>query len=423
MTMPHAGLTRRALLRGTGTLLALPFLDAMRSATGAEGAEPPRRLVAINTSLGIHAENLFPAEAGAEYSATPYLKVLEPFRKELTVFSGLSHPEVDGGHSSEASFLTAAAHPGQAGFKNSISLDQYAVEQLAPDTRFPFLSLGTAGGSSLSYTRAGVRIPNEERPSVLFKKLFVNGSPGEVREQLARLASGQSVMDGVLEEANDLRRSVGPRDRERLDQYLSSIREVEIRLERAEAWAVRPKPAVEAKAPTDVANAADILARSRLMFDLVHLALLTDSTRIVTLHQRGHNSVPPIAGVTQDWHTLSHHGKDPEKLAQLRTIETELMQAHADFLAKLRGTPDGGGTLLDRTTVLYGSNLGNASNHDTRNLPILVAGGGFKHGRHLAFDKERNAPLGNLFVSILQRLGVETDRFATGRGTLTGFEA
>ena len=226
----------------------------------------------------------------------------------------------------------------------------------------------------------------------------------------------------MLDEARGLQSRVGPRDRQRLEEYFSSVREVEQRLSASEAWVRRPKPVVEAKPPTDVANQADFVARTKLMFDLAHLAIETDSTRVITLKIMGHNSVPPGLNVTQDWHNLSHHGKDPEKLAQLRVIELAQMKLLGEFLAKLQGASEGGASLLDQTQVLYGSNLGNASSHDTKNMPMLLAGGGYRHGSYHAFDTERNTPLGQLFVSMLQRLGVETDQFATGKGTLKGLE-
>ena len=414
-------LNRRHFLAAAGATLALPWLEA--TGRTAPLAASPRRLVCINTTLGIHAENLFPKATGSSFELTPYLDPLKDLRGQFSLFSGLSHPDVDGGHSSEASYLTAAAHPGSSSFKNSISLDQFAVEKLPPQTRFASLVLTTAdGGQGLSYTRAGVAIPADGRPSQLFKKLFVNGTPREVEQQVERLKDGQSIMDAVLDEARGLQSRVGPRDRQRLEEYFSSVREVEQRLSASEAWVRRPKPVVEAKPPTDVANQADFVARTKLMFDLAHLAIETDSTRVITLKIMGHNSVPPGLNVTQDWHNLSHHGKDPEKLAQLRVIELAQMKLLGEFLAKLQGASEGGASLLDQTQVLYGSNLGNTSSHDTKNMPMLLAGGGYRHGSYHAFDTERNTPLGQLFVSMLQRLGVETDQFATGKGTLKGLE-
>ncbi len=413
-------INRRSFLRAAGVLLALPALESLgTAAVAATGA--PRRMVCVNTSLGLHGEYLFPTKTGRDYALTPYLEVLKDFRNDFTIFSGVSHPEVDGGHSSEASFLTAAVHPGSSSFRNSISLDQFAVEKLAPDTRIPFLALAT-DRSSLSYSRAGVQIPSDKKPSAIFRKLFVDGTPAEVKQQVQRLKDGQSIMDTVHAQAKKIEREATTADRERLDQYFTAVREVEQRLVKAEAWSQRPKPKITAPVPNDIADRKDIVGRTRLLFDVMHLALQTDSTRFITLSIDGMNDVPPIQGVTIDHHNLSHHGKDPEKLAQLKIVESLEMQALRDFLAKLRDSKETGGSVLDRTTVLYGSNLGNASSHDTKNMPIIVAGGGFKHGQHVAFDQRNNTATGQIFVSMLQRLGIEADQFASGKGRVNGFE-
>lgn len=379
-------------------------------------------MICINTSLGLHTPNLFPTEAGRDYRLTPYLEPIAEFRDDFTVFSGLSHPEVDGGHPAEMCYLTAAPHPRADNFKNTISLDQYAIERLVPDTRFGSLVLSSSSSRGLSYTRSGVPIPADERPSRVFKSMFVNGSPKEIDAQVQRLKQGQSIMDTLLEEAKDFQRDLGAGDKQKLDEYFSSVREVEKRLVNAQDWTRRPKPSVNAKPPTDITSAVEVPARVRLMIDLMHLALQTDSTRFITFALNGLNAVPVIAGVTQDWHNLSHHGQDPAKLAELRIIETEQMQLFGELLAKLKGTREQDGTLLDRTIVMFGSNLGNASSHDNKNLPIIVAGGGFRHGQHLAFDPHKNPPLCNLYVQFLQRLGADVDAFGSSTGTIPGFE-
>jgi len=415
---------RRSFLRGVGVALALPMLDAMLPAFGASTPPPRRRLVAICTTLGIYPDNLFPKETGRGYTASPYSQVIDEFRDQLTIFSGLSHPEVDGGHSSEASFLTAAPHPGASGFRNTISLDQLAIEKLGPDTRFSSLALASTSNYSLSWTRNGVNIPADERPSRVFAKLFLDGTAAEVDQQVRRLKDGESIMDTVGDQARGLQRMVGAEDREKLDQYFTSVRELERRLVSAEAWVRRPKPKVDMKPPADPQNRADIIATTRPLFDLVHLALQTDSTRVVTFRLQGHNQVPPIDGVTIDWHNLSHHGKDPAKIEELAIIEKTELHELRSFLANLKASAEEDSNLLDRTMVLYGSNLGNSSSHDTRNMPVLLAGGGFKHGQHLAFDPENPPPLCNLYVQMLRRLGVDASSFGSAKATgLPGFEA
>jgi hypothetical protein len=415
--------SRRHFLRGGGVALALPMLGAMtpRSAR-ATAVEAPRRMICINTNLGLHTPNLFPAEAGKNYTLTPYLEAIKDFRDEFTIFSGLSHPEVDGGHPAELCFLTSAPHPRADNFKNTISLDQFAIERLVPDTRFASLVLASSNSTGLSFTRSGVPIPAEERPSRIFKNMFVDGTPSEIEKQVQRLQQGQSIMDTVLAQAHDFEKGLGRNDRQKLDEYFTSVREVEQRLVKAQEWAKKPKPKVEAKPPVDIASAVEVPARVRLLIDLMHLALQTDSTRYITFALNGLNAVPVIPGVTQDWHNLSHHGQDPAKLAELRIVELQQMQLFGELLGKLKATREEGSTLLDRTIVLFGSNLGNASSHDNKNLPILIAGGGFRHGQHLAFNPSKNPPLSNLYVQLLRRLGAEVDAFGSSTGTISGFE-
>jgi hypothetical protein len=412
---------RRRFLRASGVCVALPALAAFsQSANGGE-SKVKRRFVAINLGLGFLASNFTPAKAGGDYEATRYLQLIQDFRTQFTVITGTSHPNVDGGHHAERSFLTAAPHPGSPSFKNSVSVDQVAAEKVGLETRLASLSL-TTGNLGLSWSRSGVEIPALTRPSIAFARMFLDGDAAEKAATRTWLAQGRSILDLTLDSATSTRRQLGPRDRDKLDQYLTAVRETEIKLHKAEEWENRPKPKPPGPPPTEIENLADCIGRTRLMYDLVHLALASDSTRIVTICQPQFNPAPPIPGVTDGYHNLSHHGQDPGKIAQLTLIETEQMKALHDLLAKLHSADDGGASLLDRTTVLLGSNLGNASSHSNESLPIIVAGGGYKHGKHLAFNPNKNAPLANLFVTILQRLGLETGQFASSTGTLTGLD-
>lgn len=415
--------TRRSLLRSAGVAIALPWLAATAGgrAFAAEPA-PPRRMVCICTPLGLHPPALFPTQAGEEYETTPYLNVLKDFRQQTTVMSGLAHPGVDSGHDSIYSFLTTAPHPERrAGFRNTISLDQVAAEHLVAETRFSSLALSHEG-FGISWTRSGALVPPDTSPSRVFARLFLDGKPEEIQAQVRRLQNGRSVLDAVGEQVQQLEGDLGAGDRDKLDEYLTSVRELERRLARAEQWSRKPKPKVDVPKPQDIANSADMIGRTRLMFDLTHLALQTDSTRVVTMLLGGTSLVPPIPGVSQDHHNLSHHGQDPGKIGQLEKVELELLRTLRDLLAKLQQSTEGGETLLDRTMVLFGSNLGSGSSHSCRNLPMLLCGGGFRHGRHLAFDEKNHPPLANLFVSMLQRIGMETDQFGSGTGTLKGLE-
>jgi hypothetical protein len=265
-------------------------------------------------------------------------------------------------------------------------------------------------------------IPAEDSPSKLFTQLFVNDTPQQQKQNIERAKRGQSIMDLVAEDTRSLQRDLGAGDRDRLDAYFTSVRDLEKRLVESEAWATRPKPDVDQGSPVDIANGNDFIGRQRLMSDMVRLALTTDSTRFVSLHLGGSGGVLPIKGVENGYHSLSHHGQDEEKLEQLALIEMEILEAWGDFVRSLQQTEEHEGSLLDHTSVLLTSNLGNASSHDNRNMPVLFAGGGFQHGRHLAFDREKNYPLPNLFVSVLQQTGLTFDRFASSTGTMTGLE-
>lgn len=414
-------LSRRTVLRGTGAALALPWLSAMAEAFGGSDLTPPRRFVSMTLGLGLHAENLNPAEAGSDYTPSLYLKALEDIRGHFTVVSGSSHPGVSGGHRAEASLLSAAPQDG-AVTKNTISLDQLMAKHLGNQTRFPSLVLGLSGSSSPSYTDNGAMIPAEDSPAKLFTRLFVDDSPEEQARQTERAREGQSIMDLVADDARALQRRVGVGDRDRLDAYFTSVRELEHRLVESEAWASRPKPRVEVRRPIDIGNPNDFVGRQKLMCDMIRLALSTDSSRFITLNLGGGGGVVPIPGVEEGYHSLSHHGLDEEKLAQLALIETEIVRAWGEFLRDLQQTSDHGANLLEHTSVFLTSNLGNASSHDNHNMPVLLGGGGFRHGRHLAFDRKHNYPLPNLYLSLLHRVGLEFDRFATSTGTMTGLE-
>jgi len=414
-------MNRRHFLRAAGGSLALPWLDAF-AAPGR--AKPKQRMVCLCAPLGLHPAYLFPEKAGKDYEMTPYLEVLQDFRQDFTVVSGLSHAGMNPGfaHQAAASFLTGAQGAGRPGFKNEISLDQLAAEHLGGETRLPSLSL-SGEGPGLSWTRTGAPVPAYTSPSHVFAKLFLPETPEEEKAQARRLADGRSILDDVAAEAKKLGTGLGTEDRGKLDEYSTSVRDLEKRLAQDEIWFKKPKPKVDAKQPTDIQQAADLLGRTKLIFDLTHLALETDSTRLITIMLGGSTHAPPIPGVNLGHHDLSHHGKDPSKLAQLKIVELETMKTFRDLLGKLKATKEEGASLLDRTTIFLGSNLGDGSSHAVKNMPVLVAGGGFKHGQHLAFDPQNPPPLCNLFVSMLQRLDLPIDKFSSSTGTLTGLSA
>ncbi len=427
-------LSRRRFLQGAGIALSLPFLDSMlptfsRAAKSSSPLDPrakPRRMLGICNNLGLLPDLFFPTGKGRDYVASPYLDLLKGHRADLSVFSGVSHPNVDGGHPADVCFLTAAPHPGSSSFRNTLSLDQHIAEHLGILTRFPSVTLGVNTRTrSLSWTGTGVAIPPEDKAAAVFKQLFFQGAPAQIEAQIQKLDTGRSILDTVAPQAKELQRNVGARDRERLEQYFTSVRDLEHRLQASRGWEHMPKPVVNASVPIDPASPAEYMQKVKLMYDLARLAFETDSTRAITL-MLDSVSTPVVelanTKITDGYHNLSHHGKSQEKRTQLKAIDEWHMKLLANLLTDLKAVREGEESLLDRTIVLYGSNFGDANSHVTTNMPTLLAGGGFRHGQHLAFDTANNYPLPNLFVSMLQRMGIEEDRFASSTGTMRGLD-
>ena len=421
-------INRRSFLRGAGVCLSLPVLECMTPVFARDNTDQqPRRMLLISNNLGVLSKQFFPETAGADYKLSPYLEELKSFRNDFTVFSGLSHPAVVGGHTTENCFLTSAKGPTLSGFRNQISLDQFAAEALGQQTRFPTLNLGVnidKANRSLSWTRDGVLLPADDSAAALFKKMFVQGSRQDIDRRLRELKLRGSILDAVSTDSRQLGKGLGARDRDRMDQYFTSIRELEQRLHIAGEWEQRPKPIIDREPPVDIKDKALFFDKFQLMLSMAQLALESDSTRLVTLMVDAFAT--PVFQVdentksTNGYHNLSHHGQVPAKVRQLETVDRRQMRLLGELLTNLAKKHEGDGRLLDNTAVLYGSNMGNANTHDNTNLPILLAGGGFKHGQHLTFNRDDNTPLSNLFVSMLQWFGVETNAFGSSTGTLNG---
>jgi hypothetical protein len=417
--MPLSRLSRRTFLRASGVSISLPLLDAMSSnrlrAAGSPADAPPKRMVLVSRPLGLHAPYFFPETSGPNYQSSRYLKRLEAHRREFTVFSGMSH-HYGGGHGTGAGLFTGVApeYMRQGDIRNTISLDQQVAAHFKAPTRYASLTLGKPG---LSWNRKGVAIPPEGRASRVFKQLFVMGTKTEIAHEVSRIENGQSILDGVREQANTLARQLGASDRDRIDLLLTSIREAEQRLQQDQQWVLKPKPKVDMKPFTDP-SAGQLIEKERQWFDLVHLALQTDSTRVISLNIYSHANVS-IKGEQIGHHEASHHGKKEDNIQRLATIEEAEIKALGDFLGKLKATNEGGVSLLDQTQVLYAGDLGNASAHTTSNLPILLAGGGFKHAGHVAFDRKNNKLMSNLFVRMLQQLDIDMDRFGNSNGIVS----
>lgn len=413
-------LSRRAALRNAGITLGLPFLDAMvPSFAAAKSGPPAKRFVGVSLALGLHEPHLVPKNAGTDYEPSPYLKSLQDIRDKFTVVSGSSHPGVVGGHTAEGSIFSACPNQRGATTRNTVSLDQLMAKHLGHETRYPSLTLNTGSESSPSYTENGAMVPAENDPVKAFAQLFVDDDEKEQDRQAELIRSGRSVMDVIGAEAKALQREVGKGDKEKLDSWFSSVRDLEKRLQENENWVRAPKPKVDAKAPRDV-NRNNTISIERAMLEIVFLAMQTDSTRFVTLHVPGNAKVNDIEGVDEGYHTLSHHGRDEDKIDQLAIVEQAVIDEWADFLRKMQDAPGTNGTLLDETMVILTSNLGNASSHDNKNMPVLFAGGGYKHGRHLAFDRKNNYPLPNLYLGALHQLGLQMETFATAEGPMDG---
>jgi hypothetical protein len=402
------------------------FAQSSKASSPLAPGARPRRMFGICNNLGLLGDQFFPTGAGRDYLPSPYLKILQEHRQDFSVFTGVSHPNVDGSHASDICFLTAAPHPGSGSFRNTISLDQYIAEQIGILTRFPSVTLAVNNRTrSLSWTGTGVAIPPEDKAAEVFKAMFLQGSVDQINEQIQKLDTGQSILDTISGQARALQASVGQADRDRLDQYFTSVRDLEHRLQASKGWESKPKPVVTAPIPVDPANRAAYMDKVKVMYDLARLAFETDSTRCVTLMLEG-TSAPvleiPNEHLTESYHNLTHHGHLEAKLKELKIIDEWHLKLLSGLIADLKSVREGDETLLDRTMVLYGSNFGDANAHTCFNLPVILAGGGFRHGQNLAFDRLTNYPLPNLFVSMLQRMGLESERFASSTGTMRGLE-
>lgn len=399
--------------------MALPLLESMSPAVAANKRADAKRMVLICTTLGLHSPSFWPTTPGSGYESTEYLDLLKDHKDDFTLFSGLSHQNQSGRrpHDSEATWLTAARNPGFAGFRNSVSLDQVAAQQVGQQTRFPSITLGSNSSVSQSYSANGVMIPSQTKPSRLFTNLFLQGSPQDIARQQQKLQQGQSVFDSLGSQMKSLNRQASRSDVRLLDEYFEAVRAAEKNIARARGWMEKPKPRVSQEKPRDVISKADLVGRVQSLLDLIPLIIQTDSSRVITLMIQDHDVVPQIQGVAGNHHNLSHHGQDFQKIEQLRIIESRLISCFCSLLDRMKATEESGQPLLSRTSILFGSNLGNANMHDTKNLPLILAGGGFQHGKYIGSADE--TPLSNLYLTMLNQLGIEQESFGQSKGTLT----
>jgi hypothetical protein len=417
---------RRFLLRTAGASLALPGLTSLMAKTtkslaslqATKGAGVgAKRFVAVGNLLGYQQKSFFPETAGKGYESTTLLKPLADLRKEMTVYRGLDHG-VKGGHFAVHSFLSGVLHSEARDREDgNVTIDQYLAEKVGDQTRFPSLTIGSEGGihggCQLSWTRSGVRVPPITNPAELFDRLFANDSPERRKQRGKENQLQASILDAVNEEAKGLSRKVNKEDREKLDEYFTSIRDVEKRLELRRRWADHPKP----EAPFDKPANRNTVDDLPMLYELMALALQTDSTRIATL-EIGGSFLPQNLGIDKSYHSLSHHGNKEDAIAHLIALETYQIEHFGRFLKRLSQVRDGEGTLLDSTSVLFGSGIGSGNSHTNSDLPVIVAGGGYRHGefKKVASKGLNKVPLCNLFVDLAQRMGVETESFGNSTG-------
>lgn len=422
---------RRFFLRAAGVRLALPIFDSLGANVLRSGLAltalsanaktvRPIRMVAIGNAFGFYAPQFFPSQSGANYDVPHLLEPIAQHRKDLTIFSGLDHG-VKGGHFAVHSFLSGVRQADAKGMPDgNISLDQRMAETVGGATRFPSLALGSEeglhGGCMMCWTRSGTRVNPVQGPRELFRKLFVQENEVEMLGTKDRLTLQGSILDAVNGDAQSLKLRLGSRDQQKLDEYFTSVREVEKVLELRQKWASVPKPPAPLKEPENRGLVNDI----PVLYDLMALALQTDSTRIATLEIAG-GFEASVLGVRKEYHSLSHHGQEPESIKLLVQLERYQTEQFARFLGKLKSMEDGDGTLLDHSMVLFGSGMGNGNAHTNVNLPVVLAGGGFRHGTYQALPTHglNRQPLSNLFVSLLQRFGIQQEKFALSTGTLS----
>ena len=415
---------RRFALQSLGASLALPWLPSLRANSAVRVARGPgegtRRFVAVGNLLGFQQKSFFPETAGKDYETTTLLKPLAANRERMTVYRGLDHG-LKGGHFAVHTFLSGALHhEAQDMPDGNVTIDQFMAEKIGPQTRFPSLTVGSEGGihggCQIAWTRSGVRVPPITGPAELFDRLFVSDSKDHQAQKVRQHRLQGSILDAVLEDANRLAGKVNSEDRAKLDEYFTSVRDVEKRLELRERWTDQPKPEAPFDRPADK-NTVDDLP---LLYELIALALQTDSTRVATL-EIGGSFLPQHLGIDRGYHSMSHHGNKAETVANLIKLETYQIEHFGKFLTRLATIRDGERSLLDSTSVLFGSGMGNGASHTNTDLPIILAGGGYRHGqfKQVAKNGKRRVPLCNLFLDLAQRMGLEIDSFGTSTGTIS----
>lgn len=420
-TQQNSAISRRSFLKAAGISIALPAFESFGQVAA---SKPPMRLVCICSGLGMNPESFFPKSFERDYKLSAVLSPLEALRDDFTVFSHMDHPGIFTKHEAMNSILSGVDANHTAPGKN-VSVDQVAASHVGYQTRFPSVHISLAGSQGSSWSRSGIKVREEGDPLALFQKLFVDDPGAAKKARRSELVQQGSVLDLVREQAKRFERNVNQPDRAKLDEYLTAVREAEMKIQGMKRWEDVPKPKVEFDEKEHAHCSVDYETLSPLMFDLLFLAIQSDTSRFFTAGFGMHNHVIELDGVKEGYHSLSHHGNLEEKLKQLRIIETFYIAQMARFMAKLKSARTEQSHLLNETMVWFGSGLGDAARHSNRDLPLILAGGGLKHGAHLDCTRPdgRQTPLNNLFTTMLQNFGVETDRFNNATGTMSQLQA
>lgn len=412
-------LTRRNFLRAGGVAIALPMMESFTPlARAAEGKKSVKRMVCLSNNYGIYQKAFFPTEAGRGYVLPPTLRPLEKHRKDFSVFSNLDHG-LTGGHACVPTFLNGIRPDMASSFpEGNISMDQRAAEFVGAATRYSSMTLKVKESNQTSFTRTGVQVPAID-VTAMYRKLFLEESAEAKKQERLRLQRHGSILDTVLERAKALNRELGKQDQEKFAEYLDSVRGLEKKIDQQQPWLDQAKPKTEMAEPRPSQQTADEM---KIMMELMALAIETDSTRVMTLSSGFANG---DFGLQGGYHGFSHHGELPEKTEALKLIEGNQIAQMAYLIELLKGKEDtiNGGTLFDHTMILFGCGMATGT-HSCKNMPLVLAGGGFKLGDHRAMPegKTERVKACNLLLSMLQNFGLEVDQFGTSTGTLTGLE-
>ena len=414
---------RRFALRSLAGSLAIPAIPSLVAAgaeTTTSSGVGAHRFVAVGNLLGFQQKQFFPETTGKKYEETTLLKPLADNRDQMTLYRGLDH-SILGGHFAVHTFLSGVLHHESKNRRDgNVTIDQFIADEIGKETRFASLTVGSEGGihggCQMSWTKSGVRVPPITGPAELFDQLFTTDSKERRLQKVGENALQASILDSVIEEAGSLSKRINQEDKSKLDEYFSSIRDVEKRLQARQRWADQPKPDAPFKKPANK-NTVDDLP---MLYELIALALQTDSTRVATL-EIGGSFLPQNLGIDKSYHSLSHHGNDEDAIAKLIKLETYQLEQFSKFLTRISKIQDGDQTLLDSTAVLFGSGIGNSNSHKNYDLPIVLAGGDYQTGefKKLPAKGAGKIPLCNLFVDIAQKTGVNLDSFGTSTGSFS----